>query len=218
MTDSISDNIPKGLFLFETAINEKFGDLIEKWLKLEETQNSMFPVTNSIGKSTANSRKVIHYGYKYDYKEGGINQKAPNLPHIIEILRSSIKNTISSSLHGNLSVPEEMDFLLKLEPVRLNQCIINRYLPGQGIGSHIDKLEYGDVIVCFTFLSGREMEFNRENYDSFKLYTHPRSMYIMTGESRNNWNHQMRPRKFDKVNDNKLLRNECFSITFREVL
>jgi hypothetical protein len=190
MTDPISTNKPKGLFLFENAVNEPFGDLFEKWFKFDETQNSMFSVTNSSGKSTPNSRKVLHYGYKYDYKSGGIKQQAPDLPHIIEILRSSIKNIIldsyetkslnSVSSKENLKTSsKEKDFLLKIEPERLNQCIINRYLPGQGIGSHIDKLDYGDIIICFTFLSGREMEFNKENIDSFKLYTPNRSMYMM---------------------------------------
>jgi len=188
---------PSGLSFFEDAVPESFCDLVEEWFQMPETQNAMFPVT----KSSEKARKVIHYGYKYDYNSGGTKQKAPEFPYIIEIFlgiisRVSKKEGISDNL---------------------NQCIINRYLPGQGIGPHIDKLDYGDTIVCFTFLSGREMEFTsrdtKNKQPPYKVYTPRRSMYIMTGESRYEWNHQMRLRK----KDGNIPREECFSVTFREV-
>ena len=91
-----------------------------------------------------------------------------------------------------------------------NQCIINRYLPGQGIGAHIDVKSYGDHIVCFTLGSGREMEFTRDD-DNYCLYTEPRSAYVMSGDSRYKWKHQMRLRK----SDSGVSRSVCYSITFR---
>ena len=58
------------------------------------------------------------------------------------------------------------------------------------------------------------MKFTRKGFSPYKLYTEPYSMYIMTGKSRYEWKHQMRPRKLD---GKSIPRKECFSITFREV-
>ena len=204
--------LPNGLFFFEDAVPESFCNLIEEWFQTTDVKHSMFSVTNSQGKSSCNSRKVIHYGYKYDYSSGGTKQKAANFPHIIDILLGIIPEVwrcYSAKLNSS-PLPEDITS-------KLNQCIINRYLPGQGIGHHIDRSEYGDVIICFTFLSGREMEFTRCGFTPYKVYTPRRSMYVMTGESRYKWGHQMRPRKSDKKDGIIIPREECFSITFREV-
>ena len=183
----------KRTFFFENASRDLFSQALENWFRLEEIQTQLFSVKSE------NSRKVIHYGYAYDYTSGGTRKEAPEFPMIIDILKKTIPRVWEDAPDGIVD--------------RLNQCIINRYFPGQGIGHHIDRPEYGAVIVCFTFLSGREMEFTR-NGESYKIYTPPRSMYVMTGESRDEWEHQMRPRKSD---GKSRPRGECFSVTFREV-
>ena len=96
---------------------------------------------------------------------------------------------------------------------KLNQCLINRYLPGQGIGAHIDKVEFGDTIVCFTFGSGREMVFSLGD-TAYNIRTEPLSMYVMTGDSRWKWKHEMKQRK----SDNGIPRGTVYSITFREII
>ena len=191
---------PSGLFYFEDAVPAMFGCAMEKWLHSPTVTNNLFPVSNAQGKSSDNARRVLHYGYKYNYSTSGIREQIEPFPHIVEVLRSVIP----------LMWTDAPDSILKT----LNQCLINRYLPGQGIGAHIDSLEYGGIVVCFTFGAGREMEFTRTGYAPYTVYTLPMSMYVMTGESRNKWKHQMRPRKTDGKNRR---RSECFSVTFREV-
>ena len=191
-----------GLLFFEKAVPKKFQELIEEWFKSPQIQEELFPITKH-----PNSRKVVHYGYKYDYNSKGVTEQIEEFPHIIEILRDSIPRIWEdySEFCDGKGVEE-----------KLNQCIINRYLPGQGISPHIDKLDYGNVIVCFTFLFGREMEFTFEG-KIYKIYTPPGSMYVMTGESRYKWRHQMKSKKIDVIDGKKIPREECFSITFREV-
>lgn len=144
-----------------------------------------FPVSTG-----ANSRLVAHFGYSYNYSSRGIHDPAPPIPGILQQLRDLI--------------PVDVEF---------NQCIINRYLPGQGINAHIDRLTYGAHIACFTLGGGAELEFTR-NGEIYRLYTDSRSLYIMTGEARYEWKHQMRARLSDLGHGARRTR---YSVTFRTV-
>ena len=136
------------------------------------------------------SRMVAHYGYSYGYKSKQTSNTTKSFPDVIQRLNENILGS------------------------KFNQCIVNRYGPGQGINKHIDSVNYGNTIACFTFLSGAEMEFTR-GWDTFRLYTEPNSLYVMSGESRYDWKHQMRCRKSDPRNGKRGVR---YSITFRKVL
>src|SRR5690606_9977836 len=97
-----------------------------------------------------------------------------------------------------------------------NQCIVNRYLPGQGISAHIDKETFGPVIACFTLGSGTDITFSRTldgNKVTIDKHVEPCSLYIMTGESRYNWKHEIKSRLYD----NDVKRNTRISVTFRTV-
>lgn len=201
-------NGPSGLFYFDNAVPKPFAAILQKWFRLPETEEALLPVKNAQGKSSENSRRVLQYGYAYNYQSGNTREKIEDMPHIIEVLRSVIPEVWTDA-------PDDI-----LE--KLNQCIINRYLPGQGIGAHIDgkrgnRIDYGDTVVCFTFLSGRAMKFTRE-ISTHEVYTRPLSMYVMTGDARYEWTHEMVGRKSDVVGGKSLPRSECFSVTFRQVM
>lgn len=201
-------NGPSGLFYFDNAVPKPFAAILQKWFRLPETEEALLPVKNAQGKSSENSRRVLQYGYAYNYQSGNTREKIEEMPHIIEVLRSVIPEVWTDA-------PDDI-----LE--KLNQCIINRYLPGQGIGAHIDgkrgnRVDYGDTVVCFTFLSGRAMKFTRE-ISTHEVYTRPLSMYVMTGDARYEWTHEMVGRKSDIVGGRGIPRSECFSVTFRQVM
>jgi alkylated DNA repair dioxygenase AlkB len=176
--------IPSGLSYFGGVLsNDDYNECLN-WL---ENSTDWFPVGNS-----TNSRVVMHFGYTYDYKSGKSNKIAPPFNEIIIKLSEIASKKVNS---------------------KFNQCIINRYLPTQGISAHIDSLNYGPYIACFTIGSGAELEFTHEN-EIYKLYTEPNSLYIMSGESRYSWKHQMRGRKSDPNHGERKVR---YSITFRSV-
>lgn len=199
--------LPDGLYYFDNLIIDPYLiRQIEKFLKSDEFENQLFPV----GKSE-NSRKVVHYGYSYDYKKGTNTDNVPEMPDVIRYLRDKIACILIDDQY--------------IDPEDMNQCIINRYLPGQGIAPHIDSDEFGDYIACFTFCGGRELEFAREvksessessdSSDIYKVYTKPGSLYVMSKDARYKYKHSMRGRKSDMVDGVKIPREECFSITFR---
>jgi alkylated DNA repair dioxygenase AlkB len=147
--------------------------------------------------ASANSRRVAHFGYAYDYHTGAVGAPAPSFPVFVAVLR---------------------DVALRHLPdgATLDQCIINRYLPGQGISAHVDSPTYGEYICCFTFGTGATVEFTRCG-KKVEVYTEPGSLYIMSGEARHAWKHEMRARKSDVVEGKKIPRGVRYSVTFRSV-
>lgn len=191
---------PEGLFYFNDAVSDSLTRELEDWFDSDYFESRKFPVTNTQGKSSATAREVVHFGYRYDYKTRHAKSQAiEKMPDIIKRVRSIIPRVWRRAPSNILE--------------KLNQCIINIYLPGQGIGAHIDKVEFGDTIVCFTFLSGREMSFIKEDGTEFTVYTEPSSMYVMTKDARYVWKHEMKKRK----KDGNKVRGTVISVTFREV-
>lgn len=184
---------PVGLHYYPNTIP---ADLAERVMNFLTTECEWFGVPGRGGVVSDSSRRVAHFGHRYDYGSGGVTDPAPPFPPIIEELAVLVYET-----HD---LPD--DFWI-------DQCIINRYLPGQGIGAHYDREEYGEYICCYTLGGGAEMEFTPRRGDgSYAVYTEPRSLYIMSGESRHDWLHQMRPRKSDPGHGKRTTR---YSITFR---
>lgn len=166
---------------------------IREWFGSDDVQEQLY----SVGKGK-NSRKVLQYGYSYTYGRKTTITEIDDIPDILCELRELIDPYV--------------DFDVSV----LNQCIINRYEPGQGISSHIDDTRFGETIVCFTLISGRCMEFNRDD-EKYEIYTAPRSVYIMEKDARYEWTHQMRSRLSDTVDGEKVMRKACISVTFRMV-
>lgn len=189
---------PSGLF---------YQDLNLQGLEIIKSidQNPWTSITDS-----PNSRKTQHFGYKYDYKSRKIISvdEEKSIPEFLIPLQTLLTEQCQSL---NL-VGESYTFNQSF-----NQCIINNYETGQGISKHIDLPAFGGVIGCFTFGSGAVMSFRRGGTEVFNIYVRPNSLYIMSGESRYIWTHEMPSRKSDMVGGTKIFRDRRVSVTFRHV-
>lgn len=153
------------------------------------------------------SRKVQHYGYKYDYKAKSVSDliRLDQIPDWLDIISSKLK--------------QENHF--KEKP---NQIIINEYIPGQGISNHIDcEPCFGNVIASLSLASDIVMNFTNVNDTAFQtghivpILLPRRSLLIIKGNARYNWQHGIKKVKWDTFNNLKLQRNRRISITFRNV-
>jgi len=176
-----------------SVYEEKPEDVINKLDKLKWE-----PITNSI-----NSRMVQHYGYKYNYKNNSVDEKIDELPDFLNIY----KRFLTDICHQLELIDESYEF---------NQCIINNYLPAQGISKHVDSKSYGKVIGCFTLGSGASMVF-KNGEEKKEIYVKPNSLYIMSDDARYVWTHEMPSRKSDLIDNNKIKRDRRVSLTFRNV-
>lgn len=184
----------KGLLYYKKIISKSFSEeLIDFLLGCPDWKN--------INKNNPKSRRVIHYGYEYDFKKGYIHKKTTDMPPIILELRNMI------SLCG-------------INDTHFNQCIINEYTAGQGISSHIDNPKYGDTICCFSIGSTAMLNMKRELADGneeHEIFIKPRSLYIMTKDARYKYKHGIPGRKYDTHKTKTYERTTRYSITFRIV-
>jgi len=161
-------------------------------------QREWKPVTHS-----QNSRKIQHYGFTYNY----VSRKVATVCEPIPAELEGLKRLVTEACVQRGLIDATYEF---------NQCIVNDYQPGQGIAKHADVKAYGPVIGCVTLESGADMTFRRDN-ETYTLYTEPNSLYIMSGEARYRWTHEMAARKSDVVEGRRVARGRRVSVTFRNV-
>lgn len=149
-------------------------------------------------------RRVQHYGFKYDYKARrvDIGMHLGALPKWLKRL--------SQKLYKDKHMPEVAD-----------QVIVNEYLPGQGISSHIDcEPCFQGTVVSLSLGSGCIMDFTNKSDKTKKIpvWLEPRSLVVLRGEARDRWLHGIAARKSDEWDGQKHKRQRRVSLTFRKVI
>ena len=151
--------------------------------------------------STELSRRVQHYGYKYDYKARNIDSSMHigDLPNWLQKL--------ADRMHTENIFERPPD-----------QAIANEYLPGQGIAPHIDcEPCFGGTIATLSLGSTAVMDFASET-ERLPVFLEQRSLAILKGESRYDWTHAITKRKKDIIDNYTILRARRVSLTFRLVV
>lgn len=136
-------------------------------------------------------RRVVSFGWQYDFSGGGALRKAHDIPEFLIPLR------------------ERAALFAGLEPEALQHVLVTEYAPGAGIGWHRDKKVFGEVIGV-SLLAPCVLRFRRKIEGMWKrvnVATEPRSAYFLSGPARLEWQHS-------------ILRVDAlrYSITFRNVL
>ena len=148
-------------------------------------------------------RRVQHYGYRYDYKARAVSNDAylGTLPAWLLAL--------SKKLHDDRIFPSAPD-----------QVIVNEYLPGQGISAHIDCIPcFADTIASLSLGSNTVMDFsNLKTGEKKSIVLEERSLIVLSGPARYEWQHAIPARKSDIINGIKTERARRVSLTFRNVI
>jgi alkylated DNA repair dioxygenase AlkB/SAM-dependent methyltransferase len=109
----------------------------------------------------------------------------------------------------------------------INQVTVNQYEPGDGIGSHIDTPSaFGDGLISLSLNAGIVMEFRRAlgaseqtmGEDRKLMYLPRRSLLLMSGPARYEWEHMIVTRMTDNHNGTVLPRHLRISLTLRTAL
>jgi len=192
------------LYFFEDIITKDSSDSIINELDNDEI-NKWTPIFNN-----EKARVVKQFGFKYSYTSYQINKLAPSMPDYILELRDILT--------------EKCKELKILKPDYIfNQCIVNNYESGQGINPHTDFRGFGEIIASFTLGGGASVKFKNKNKndniisDEVVIYTTNMSLYIMSGDARYNWTHEIAGRQSDIVDGEKIKRERRISVTFRNV-
>ena len=130
------------------------------------------------------SRRVQHYGFRYDYRgqSSGRHAPAPAFPRWAAV----VADRLSPLFDGR----------------RPEQCIVNEYRPGQGIGMHADHASFGTVVVSLSLGAAWPMHFRprsqrpyvRHGLASDEVALLPRrSALVLRGAARTAWMHAIDP-------------------------
>ena len=132
-------------------------------------------------------RTVRHFGLDYDYEAWKVSPGEP-LPDELEWVRERAAAVVGA------------------EPDELAQTLVTRYPPGAPIGWHRDAPMFGKVVGISLGAPSR-MRFQRgkgEEREVAEVLLEPRSLYVLDGPARTQWQHSIPP-----------VKELRYSITFR---
>ena len=121
-------------------------------------------------------RRVVSYGWRYDFSER-LLRKVDDIPAFLLPARE-----IAARFAG-------------LEPEVLRHALVTEYGEGAPIGWHRDKAEFGEVI-GLSLLAPCVFRLRRkvgETWERVSITAEPRSMYVLSGPSRTEWEHSIPP-------------------------
>ncbi len=148
------------------------------------------------------SRRVQHYGWRYDYKARAIT---PDMH--IGALPDWLAD-LAQRLHDETGLFDRIP----------EQVIVNEYLPGQGIATHIDHPGFGPTVCTISLLDDWEMDFSENWRDKSPALLQRGSCVLLTGDARSVWQHGIAPRKSEATDTGRRPRKRRLSLTFRTVV
>ena len=119
-------------------------------------------------------RRVVSFGWRYDFGERSL-LKANDIPVFL------------------FPVRERAARFAGLEPDQLQHVLVTEYSEGAAIGWHKDKAVFGDI-VGLSLLSACTFRLRRKagaRWERRSIIAEPRSMYLLRGESRTEWEHSI---------------------------
>lgn len=120
-------------------------------------------------------RRVVSFGWKYEFSGGGQLHKAEDIPEFLLSLRSQ-----AASFAG-------------VEAEAFQHVLVTEYGPGAGIGWHRDKAVFGQV-VGVSLLAPCVLRFRRKvdtKWERVNVFAEARSAYHLTGPARSQWEHSI---------------------------
>jgi len=165
------------------------------------------------------TRRTQHYGYKFAYTRLDVgDQPLSEIPLEFDGIRTAV-------------------LAAGLVPFLPDQITVNEYIPGRGIGAHVDTHSaFEDGIASITLSGGCVMELLKvvpfgmggngggisptgmmTVAQKKDVYLYPRSICCFLGESRYGYHHKITSRKTDCVDSCVIPRSRRVSITLRKV-
>jgi alkylated DNA repair dioxygenase AlkB len=119
-------------------------------------------------------RRVASFGFRYDYTLGKLQEASP-IPDWLTSIIGSVEKF--GGLRGG----------------SVRQILCTEYDAGVGIGWHRDRPHF-DEVFGLSLASSCKFRFRRADGDKWRRFTlsaEPRSLYLMSGESRQVWEHSI---------------------------
>src|SRR5437868_4945668 len=146
-----------------------------RWIAFAQT----LPLKEMIYKGYTARRRVVSFGGKYDYEHNQL-EEGPPIPGELGPLRSRVAQWLGA------------------HPDDFTQVLVAEYREGTPLGWHRDVPDFEDV-VGVSLLSEAVMRFRPwppdapKQADILKVTVAPRSIYLLRGPARWEWQHSVAP-------------------------
>lgn len=177
--------------------------ILRKNFITETQENEITQLIDTKPWDTTLRRRTQHYGVRFNYKTLNPSQELkegsePTMPSVLKDL-------------GDRLVKEGV---LYITP---NQVTINEYLPGSGIGYHVDTHSaFEGGIAIISLISTIIMNFKRDGL-LLGMALPARSAFAFHDEARFLWEHGIPSRRTDIIDGKTVARQRRVSITYRHV-
>jgi alkylated DNA repair dioxygenase AlkB len=168
-----------------------------------EAQLSLFATVDSQPWLSDLRRRVQHYGYRYDYTRKQLD------PSLYLGPLPAWAAGLAQRLHQDAFIAAVPD-----------QLIVNEYLAGQGIASHVDCVPcFGDTVLSLSLGGPCVMDLTHvRERAAVSVLLEPGSLLVLRGAARYAWKHGIAARKTDTYGGRSFPRRRRVSLTFRTVL
>ena len=174
---------PAGFRYYEDVITpEQEGEILEFIRTLDFQPYVM--------RGQPSRRGIVRFGHDYGPVGGSHHVVVPFTPELIEL------REISAAVAG-------------LDGASFVASVVTQYSPGATIGWHSDMTMFGPIVfgVSLQGFSTLKLRPKSERKNILKIELAPRSLYVMEGELRRNWEHSIPP-----------VKELRYSITYRTLL
>ncbi len=161
--------LPDGFAYEENFVTAQEEGLLVRHLEQEPFKE--FEFQGFTGK-----RRVVSYGWRYDFNRGGLQRVTP-MPAYLQNLR------------------RRAEAFAQLSADSLEHVLLTEYQPGAPIGWHKDRSVF-DTIVGISLLSESIFRLRRKTESAWERVTitlSPRSAYVLRGTVRTEWEHSIPP-------------------------
>ncbi len=120
-------------------------------------------------------RRIVQYGHDYSFDSSRLSAGA-EIPEFLQPLRRRAAQ------------------IARREPEEFSEALITQYPPGATIGWHRDAPAF-DIVVGVSLLSACRFRLRRYDGtgDVMTLTVEPRSIYVISGPARTDWQHNIAP-------------------------
>ena len=173
---------PEGFRYFEDVITPSEENEIVNFIQTLE----FLPY---VMRGQASRRGIVRFGHDYGAVGGDHHTVRPLTPELIRLRECAAE---IAGLYAREFVAS----------------VVTHYPPGATIGWHSDMTMFGPVVFGFSLAASCIFKFRpkAEPKKIYKLSLEPRSLYVMEGKVRSDWEHSIPPVKKDR-----------YSITFRSL-
>ncbi|XP_072941626.1 tRNA (carboxymethyluridine(34)-5-O)-methyltransferase ALKBH8 [Epargyreus clarus] len=164
-------NNPNGLTIIEDFISE-------------EEERQLIELFDWVEPSSLKNRQVKHYGYEFRYGSNDVDLTSPLEKHIPD----------QCNLFWERLREHGVDFETP------DQLTVNKYSPGQGIPSHVDRhSSFGNTIISVSLGSSVVMDWRHHSGKYVPIVLPAKSILVMQGEARYDWQHGIQSRTWDPI-------------------